>query len=343
MRRLDERLQDIWYGGRKPGLVLRMLSAIYASVVRVRRAAYRRGLLAVRHVGVPVIVVGNVTVGGSGKTPLVIALVEYLRGQGWSPGVVSRGFGRRSRGQREVHPDTSPDEGGDEPVLIARRCRVHVVVDADRVAAAERAQALGCDIVVTDDGLQHYRLYRDLEIIVVDADRSYGNGKVLPAGPLREPSPRHPGGMSSSAIACMQITNGIDGQTGSLDGGIEWHFVLVGDTLAGVDGQTRPLQAMRGQRVHAIAGIGNPRRFFDHLRLAGLQPVEHAFADHYRYAIEDLLFPEKLPIVMTEKDWVKCSAFAPPDSWCLPVRADCSEEFFESVTRVLVTVPVGHG
>ena len=341
MKRLEERLQGIWYGGRKPGLVLRVLSAIYGAVVRVRRAAYRRGWLSVSRVAVPVIVVGNVTVGGSGKTPLVIALVEYLRGQGWSPGVVSRGYGRLSRGQRDVHPDTAPDEGGDEPLLISRRCGVPVVVDTDRVAAAERAQALGCDIVVTDDGLQHYRLYRDLEIIVIDADRRYGNGKVLPAGPLRESSPRHPGGMSS--IPCMQITNGIDGQTDSLEDGIEWHFVLVGDTLAGVDRLTQPLQALRGQRVHAVAGIGNPRRFFDHLRSEGLQTVEHAFADHYRYAMEDLQFPEKLPIVMTEKDWVKCAAFAPPDSWCLPVRADCREEFFKCLTKVLVTAPVGHG
>lgn len=341
MKRLEERLQDIWYGGRKPGLVLRVLSAIYGAVGRMRRAAYRRGWLSVSRVAVPVIVVGNVTVGGSGKTPLVIALVEYLREQGWSPGVVSRGYGRRSRGQRDVRPNTSPDECGDEPLLIARRCDVPVVVDTDRVAAAERAQALGCDIVVSDDGLQHYRLYRDLEIVVIDADRRYGNAKVLPAGPLREPLPRHPGGTSS--IPRMQITNGIDGQTDSLEGGIEWYFVLVGDTLAGVDGRTQPLQALRGQRVHAVAGIGNPRRFFDHLRSEGLQPVEHAFADHYRYAMEDLRFPEKLPIVMTEKDWVKCAAFAPPDSWCLPVRADCGEEFFKCLTKALVTVPVGHG
>ena len=321
MSRFAERLQSIWYGGRKPGLMLRALSVLYGAVVRMRCAAYRHGLLRVHRVGVPVIVVGNITVGGSGKTPLVIALVEYLRAQGWSPGVVSRGYGRRSRSQCDVRADTSPDDGGDEPVLIARRCGVPVVVDVDRVAAARRVAELGSDIVIADDGLQHYRLHRDFEIEVVEAGRRFGNARLLPAGPLRELSSRR---------SDMRITNGTDALTNEWP---EWWFHLVGDTLVGDDGSTRLLETLSGKRVHAVAGIGNPQRFFDSLRARGLETVQHAFADHHSYSPGDLQFDETLPIVMTEKDWVKCAIFAPADSWMLPVRAECRAGFFEELIQ----------
>lgn len=317
MSGIASRLQDIWYGGRKPGLVLRALSALYGAAVRFRRAAYRRGLLRVHRVGVPVIVVGNITVGGSGKTPLVVALVEHLRAQGWKPGVVSRGYGRRSHGQRVVDARTSPEDGGDEPVLIARRCGVPVVVDVDRVAAARRVVELGANIVVADDGLQHYRLHRDFEIIVVEAGRRLGNARLLPAGPLREDPLRD---------ADMRIENGSDELTAERGGPF---FNLVGDTLIGSDGRTESLQAWKGRRVHAVAGIGNPQRFFETLLAHGLEPVEHPFADHHAYHVEDLLFDEALPIVMTEKDWVKCVAFVPMDAWMLPVRAECSKGLLE--------------
>ena len=321
MSRFEARLQDIWYGGRKPGLTLLALSALYGAAVRLRRAAYRHGWLRAHRIGVPVIVVGNITVGGSGKTPLVIALVEHLRTQGWSPGVVSRGYGRRSHGQREVRADTSPEEGGDEPVLIARRCDVPVVVDADRVAAARRVVELGSDIVIADDGLQHYRLHRDFEILVVEAGRRLGNAMMLPAGPLREPASRE---------ADLRIENGTDALS---DEWPSWYFELVGETLVGHDGRTEPLQAWNGRRVHAIAGIGNPQRFFDSLHARGLETVQHAFADHHAYTTDDLRFDETLPMVMTEKDWVKCAAFAPADSWMLPVRAECRAGFFEELMR----------
>lgn len=168
---LERRLHKVWYGDREPNLLLRGLSLVYGGVVGLRSAAYRGGWLRAKHVGAPVIVVGNLTAGGNGKTPLVVALVEHLYSRGWKPGVVSRGHGRRSRGQVEVGVNTLPGEGGDEPVLIARRTGVPVVVDADRVAAARRVVALGCDVVVADDGLQHERLHRDIEIEVVDAMR----------------------------------------------------------------------------------------------------------------------------------------------------------------------------
>lgn len=304
-----------WYGARQPGLTLRALTAVFGSVVHLRRMAYQRGWLQAQRVRAPVIVVGNITVGGAGKTPLVIALVDYLRAQGWSPGVVSRGYGRQSRGQQVVAADTAPALGGDEPVLIARRCRVPVVVDVDRVAAARRVLALGCNVVVADDGLQYYRLRRDVEIEVIDGERRYGNARLLPAGPLREPAVR--------ATACdLHVTNGGDARTG------EWSMRLGGETLVGQDGRAKPLGALVGCRVHALAGIGHPRRFFDGLRQRGLELVEHPFADHHAYRPQDLQFDEALPIVMTEKDWVKCGAFAPPDSWSLPVRAELGDGFY---------------
>jgi tetraacyldisaccharide 4'-kinase len=221
-----------------------------------------------------------------------------------------------------VDAHTSPDEGGDEPVLIARRCKAPVVVDADRVAAAQRAIELGADIIVADDGLQHYRLHRDLEIEVIDGVRGHGNAWLLPAGPLREPFER-------AHDCALRVVNGGEAHEG------EWAQRLLGDTLIGSDDCSLPLSALKGRRVHAVAGIGNPQRLFDGLRAQGLDPVQHAFADHHAYTENDLKFDEALPIVMTEKDWVKCSAFAPGDSWMLPVRAELDQGFFAALTSLL--------
>jgi len=302
---------------------LRALASVYGAVVRSRRAAYRRGWLRVERVGVPVIVVGNITVGGNGKTPLVIALVEHLCAQGWKPGVVSRGYGRRSRHQVVVDAHTDARDAGDEPLLIARRTGVPVVVDADRVAAAKRVIALGCDIVVADDGLQHERLHRDVEIEVVDEARRYGNGFLLPAGPLRE------FGRPDIDLCVFHRTLPAE------DEGAAPGFVLKGDALHSGDGRIESLASWRGRRVHAVAGLGHPQRFFGGLRDHGLDVVEHAFPDHHAYVEEDLYFAERLPIVMTEKDWVKCERFAPANAWCLPVHADCSPGIMDGIDRVL--------
>ncbi len=319
--RLEHWLLQRWYGGVEPGLGLRLLAAIYGFVVGLRQTAYRQGWLRTHRISVPVVVVGNRTVGGSGKTPLVIALVEHLRANGWKPGVVSRGYGRSSRGQRVVDASTRPDEGGDEPVLIARRCNVPVVVHADRVAAARKLIELGCDVVVADDGLQHYRLQRDFEIEVVEAGRRYGNEFLLPAGPLREP-------LGDQLFTCsrMQVRNGTDARPLDWPDGVAgYHFYLIGDSLVNCENRSEPLSSWHGRRVHAVAGIGHPQRFFDSLRLHGLDPVPHAFPDHHVYTADDLQFDEPLPIVMTEKDWVKCTSFLPADAWMLPVQAECSD------------------
>jgi tetraacyldisaccharide 4'-kinase len=318
---MQKYLQQVWYGGREPSFVLRALSGLYGAAVSLRRAAYRKGLLRVHRVGAPVVVVGNFVAGGSGKTPFVIALVEHLCARGWSPGVVSRGYGRRSRGQVVVEASTPPQLGGDEPALIARRTGVPVVVDADRVAAAQRVIELGSNIVIADDGLQHHRLHRDFEIEVVDAGRRYGNARLLPAGPLREPHREN---------VDLRVENGRDAQSEAQSSP---GFRLVGTTLYAKDGRAEVLASWRGRRVHAVAGIGHPQRFFDDLRDAGLEVIGHAFTDHHDYDETDLHFAERLPIVMTEKDWVKCAAIAPANAWYLPVNAECSEELFDMFDR----------
>ena len=322
-------LQRRWYGSDPPGLCLRVLAVIYAAAIGLRRGAYRRGWLRTHRIGVPVIVVGNLSVGGSGKTPLVIALVESLRQAGWNPGVVSRGYGRRSRGLQRVDANTRPSDGGDEPVLIARRTGAPVVVDADRVAAARTLRAQGCDVIVADDGLQHYRLHRDIEIEVIDGLRGYGNARLLPAGPLREPVER--------AQDCdFHVVNNGDAVAAAAN---RYNMQLYGAELVALDATLRKqLHMLSGQRVHAIAGIGNPSRFFGMLRQVGIEPVEHAFADHHAYCAQDFAFAEALPIVMTEKDAVKCAGFALADAWMLPVHAQLADTFLVALFAQLATI-----
>lgn len=326
-------LQRRWYGPATPGLGLRTLTGIYSGVVGLRRTAYRRGWLRTQPIGVPVVVVGNLGVGGSGKTPLVIALVQALRSAGWNPGVVSRGYGRSSRGLQRVDGKTRAFEGGDEPVLIARRTGVPVVVDVDRVAAARELQGQGCDVIVADDGLQHYRLQRDIEIEVIDATRGYGNGLLLPAGPLREPPQR--------ALDCdLHVVNG--GDLSDATAG-RYGMRLRGDELVALDGSSRqPLAAFAGRRVHAIAGIGDPSRFSRRLAQAGIAVVEHAFVDHHAYLAQDFAFAESLPIVMTEKDAVKCAGFSLADAWMLPVRAELPDLFFAALLARLAAIRGKH-
>lgn len=282
------------------------LSRLYG-LLAARRA--RRHAARARPLPVPVLVVGNLTVGGSGKTPVVIALVEALRALGWRAGVVSRGYGGRGRGVREVPVDGDPALFGDEPVLIARRTGAPVVVGRDRVAAAHHLLAKHpVDLVIADDGLQHHRLARDLEICVVDGRRRFGNGRLLPAGPLREPVERLAG-------VDLVLVNGParPGETG---------FDLApGDAWRLADGAVRPLAAFAGTPVHAVAGIGDPQRFFATLAAAGLQVVPHPFPDHHRHRPGELAFGDGLPVLMTEKDAVKCLAFAEPGWHALPVTA----------------------
>lgn len=312
-----------WYGDLPAPLYARLLSMLYAAVTGMRRWLYRRGWRKRRHPGVPVIVVGNLTAGGAGKTPLAIALVEQLRAEGWNPGVASRGYGRADAGKPAwVERDTPSSIAGDEPVLIARHTGARVRVDRDRAAAASALAEAGCDVVVCDDGLQHYRLARDIEIEVIDGRRRYGNGQLLPAGPLREPRER-------AANCDFRVVNTGNGAAAVAPGFGEWPMRLLGDRAVPVRaGRPRPLASFAGHRVHAVAGIGDPERFFSMLRGLGIAVVPHAFADHHRYRAGDFEFGSPLPVLMTEKDAVKCAGFATDVYYSVPVRAELPAAFW---------------
>ncbi|MBA4741195.1 MAG: tetraacyldisaccharide 4'-kinase [Azoarcus sp.] len=299
-------------------LTLLPLAGLFASLAALRRTAYRRGWLPADAPGVPVIVVGNIAVGGSGKTPVVQWLIDVLRVAGFSPGIVSRGHGGSERGPALVPADGDAARFGDEPVLLARVSAAPLVIGRDRPAAVRRLLEAHpqCDVVVADDGLQHYRLARQIEIAVVD-EFQLGNRLRLPAGPLRE-------GLSRLAEADLVFAHGpLSASVRSAAGEVPvFDMRLHGDELVSIDGTRRvALTHFAGRRVHAIAGIGRPQRFFDQLSCAGLEVVGHAFPDHHAYRPEDLAMASDEPKILTSKDAVKCAAFAPPGTWVLPVRA----------------------
>ena len=315
-----------WHDGSTPPLYARVLAALYGNLAGLRRGAYRCGWLRRQRVGVPVLVVGNIVAGGSGKTPLVIALVERLRADGWNPGIASRGHGRDDAATaRWVEVDSHASLVGDEPLLIARATGAKVRVDRDRVAAAHALAAAGCDIVVCDDGLQHYRLARDIEIEVQDARRRYGNGRLLPAGPLREPVER--AADCDFRVLNLGVASAGDAQREAGFG--EWPMRLqVGDAQPLHGGRAQPLSVFAGQRVHAVAGIGDPERFFSMLRDAGIAVVPHAFPDHHAYVADDFAFGSKLPVLMTVKDAVKCAGLTDAQAFMVPVDAVLPEAFW---------------
>jgi tetraacyldisaccharide 4'-kinase len=305
-----EVLNRIWYGNSSLRWGLWPVSAVYLALTRLRRTAYRRGWRPVVESPVPVIVVGNVSVGGTGKTPFVIWLAEQLKQRGRQVGIVTRGYrGKGTDWPRTVAPDSDPEEVGDEPVLLARRTGCPVVAGPDRVACVEALLAQArVDVVLSDDGLQHYRLGRSFEIAVVDGARGMGNGLCLPAGPLREP------------VSRLQEVDAI-----VVNGG-EWGHAGVFRAAAVVtkvyhlkDGALRTLESFRSAPVHAVAGIGNPQRFFELLRDAGLEVDAHPLADHAEIGPEQLTFDEPGAVLITEKDAVKCEHLKPDGVWCVVV------------------------
>lgn len=311
-------LAAAWYGHRRSPWWTWPLAGLYGALIALRRGLYRVGLLHSVHLPVPVVVIGNLTAGGTGKTPLAIALAEALRARGFRPGVVSRGHGGRQREPVLLGNAPMPSEVGDEPCLI-RASGIPVAVGRDRPAAAQLLVADGCDVLIADDGLQHYRLARDAEICVIDGARRFGNGHLLPAGPLREPLRR-------LARVDLRVCNGGTPQPG------EYPMRLVGGEAVTLDGAHRqPLSAFASRCAHAVAAIGNPARFFASLREAGVEVVEHAFPDHHAFAAAELAFGDGLPVLMTDKDAVKCSGFAQPHWWRVPVRAELPAAFFDAV------------
>ena len=318
---LDALLQSVWYGPAWRSLPLWPLSLIFRLLVALRALLYRAGLLPVEHVGVPVIVVGNLTVGGTGKTPVAAWLVRQLGARGRRVGVVLRGYGGSHRGHaRIVTAADDPAQTGDEALLHARRGAHVVVIGADRVQAAELAASLGAEVIVCDDGLQHRRLARDYEIAVVDGGRGLGNRRMLPAGPLREPA-----GRLQSVEAVVVTDRGGAGQAG-----FEVRSPLrvaarlrLGDAVNLQSGERRPLVSFRGPaELHAVAGIGHPAAFFHALRAAGLAVVGHPLPDHAALDAAHLPFPQAATVLMTEKDAVKCSGWAPPGWWWVELEVD---------------------
>jgi tetraacyldisaccharide 4'-kinase len=343
---MEARLVDVWYGDRRRATpLLRSLSWLYGGVTALRSKAYRARWLSSYRVGKPVVVVGNLTVGGTGKTPLVAWLARRLTERGIKVGLVSRGYGRSYDAPHLVQEDSSWRDVGDEPLLLRRHTGCLTVVGRDRVAAAQSLVAHGVDAIIADDGLQHLRLARDCEIVVVDGARGFGNGRLLPAGPLRERT-------SAVRNADLVVINGPPqhgslAATGLVDGSGEPGaasprtvlMTVAASAARRVDGgsEARPLDVFRKSRAHAVAGIGNPGRFFRELRERGIDIIEHAFPDHHPFTAQELDFQDGLPVLMTEKDAVKCREFAKRQFWYVPVAAQFSKVHERAVLHCVLS------
>jgi tetraacyldisaccharide 4'-kinase len=308
--RVAETFNRIWYGDSPLRWGLWPISAAYLALARLRRTAYLRGWRPVVESPVPVIVVGNVSVGGTGKTPFVIWLAAQLKQRGRKVGIVTRGYGGKGTEWPQAVTSTSdPREVGDEPVLLARRTGCPVVAGPDRVACVEKLLAESrVDVVLSDDGLQHYRLGRSFEIAIVDGVRGMGNGLCLPAGPLREPVSR------LQEVDAIVVNGGDWGHAGVFRAA-----AVVTKVYHLHDGELRTLDSFGSKPVHAVAGIGNPQRFFDLLTEAGLDVIAHPLADHADIGLDELRFAEPGAVLITEKDAVKCEHLKPNGVWCVVV------------------------
>jgi len=328
---MEDFVNKLWYPTSKVTLgfallkyLLLPLSLVFALVSALRRSLFKLGLKQTVSLDVPVIIVGNITVGGSGKTPTVIYLIELLRQHGFTPGVISRGYGVKFDGVKLVKASMSAAEVGDEPAMIVARTSVSMAIGADRVEAARvLLEGSNVDIIISDDGLQHYRLKRDIELLILDGERRLGNGCLLPAGPLRE------GAWRQSNVDFILVN-------GKAHAG-EYQMELVPSSLKGVntsiDNSFDPAFNLSGfdksSKVAAVAGIGNPQRFFNTLAGQGFNVAKFCtYADHQAFTLAGILSRVgNLPVIMTEKDAVKCRGFAKDNWWYLPVNAKLAEEF----------------
>jgi tetraacyldisaccharide 4'-kinase len=310
-------VDDIWYGRHPARLALLPFSWLYRAVSAARRAMYASRLLSVYRAPVPVIVVGNITVGGTGKTPLVIWIARKLEEYGFKPGIVARGYRGAARSwPQQVRADSDAVAVGDEALVLARRTGLPVAVGPQRSAdIAALLKHAGVDIIVCDDGLQHYALARDLEIAVLDGVRRYGNGACLPAGPLREPAAR-------LATVDLLVTNGLAAR-----GEFAMRYVASAAHRVGQSQISVPLADFVGREVHAVAAIGNPDSFFELLKRNGLRIKQHVFADHHLFTRDDLAFGDELAVIMTEKDAVKCEHFADARLWYVPIDVELPDVF----------------
>lgn len=321
-----KRLESLWWDRNGFALALLPLSWLFCLLVWLRRLLYRLKIFKTHRLSVPVVVVGNITVGGSGKTPLVIWLAEHFKELGLKPGIISRGYGGSAEyWPQQVLPGSDPAAVGDEPVLIAQRTRCPVSVGPDRVAAALAIQRyLDCDVIISDDGLQHYALGRDIEIVVIDGERGFGNEYCLPAGPLRENASR-------LKSVDMVVSNGTTGPG---------RFIMQLGNIKVVNlldsKQTRKLADFKTeQTIYAVAGIGNSERFFKQLENAGIRIERLGFPDHHKYTEDDLQIAGDAPILMTEKDAVKCRRFAKPNHWYVQVDAQLHDTFAVRINKLM--------
>lgn len=318
-------IESLWYRPRL-GLLTRTLlpfSWLFGVVTAIRRACYRYHIFPSKRLPVPVIVVGNITLGGTGKTPCVIALAKHLTETGYHPGIVSRGVGgKRHREPLIVSRDTSVVDAGDEAVLLARQANCPVVTGVDRAAAAAAllAKFPDCDVIISDDGLQHYRLARDVEIAVIDGSRYFGNDCLLPAGPLRESRKR------------LNDVDYVIVNHGSYEHANAYQMKIEARDWVSLTNQ-QPLSDLN--KVHAVAAIGNPGKFFQSLRQKGYDVIEHVFPDHYPFQAHDFNFNDNLPVVMTEKDAVKCKDFADSRMWYVPISAAFEDGFLNALKMKL--------
>ena len=297
------------------------VSGVFYVLSKIRRSLYHFGIFRINRFNVPVVVVGNITVGGSGKTPIVIKLVEYFKQQGRRVGVVSRGYGgSHTDASLLVNADTNALVSGDEPLLIATQTQVPVMVNKCRSQAVQDLiEQHQVEVVISDDGLQHYAMSRTVEIAVIDGHRRFGNGFFLPAGPLRE-------SLSRLKSVDFVINNG-SVFPGEISAQIKpTHFVNL------ITGEKKPLDFFSHQTCHGVAGIGHPQRFFQTLMQLGVEVQQHEFTDHYQYQVKDLEFDDNHPIIMTAKDWVKCRDFANEKMYYLEIDLDISDDFFTNLT-----------
>ena len=322
---LETLIEKVWYSKNIFSLLLSPLSLIYISIIYLRYTLYQLGLISITKINAPTIVIGNIVAGGTGKTPLVIWLAKYFKDKGFLPGIVSRGYGGTYLSNIElVKPTSNPLLVGDEPVIIARNTNCPVVVAKKRAKGAKKlVEKYNCNIILCDDGMQHYSLARDIEIAVIDGQRRFGNNYCFPAGPLREPKSR--------IFKADLIVSKYNARTCEHKMDYTYHQLVSLNELS----KTIPISDLHGMTVHAIAGINNPDHFFSYLRSHKLELIIHKFPDHYSYTEDDVKFDDNFPVVMTEKDAVKCLNYSSDKHWYIPISAELSKSFVCDLDKLM--------
>ncbi|KPJ96020.1 MAG: hypothetical protein AMJ53_01575 [Gammaproteobacteria bacterium SG8_11] len=329
-------IEKIWYESNPLAILLAPLAWCFCLLVLLRRFCYRAGILKAQKMPVPVVVVGNITVGGTGKTPLVVAIIEHLKRNGFNPGIISRGYGGNAPDwPQTVNANSDPAIVGDEAVLLARRCQCPMSVGPDRPQAARvLLDKHECDVIISDDGLQHYALHRDIEVVLIDGARGFGNKHCLPAGPLREPAQRI---IEADYVIINTVNNATQSTTKNIKMGGEIEMTLHMQAARNLKQSQISIELLEfvNKPVHAVAGIGNPQRFFSQLKNMGIRVIEHPYKDHHGFTPSDVDFDDELPVLMTEKDAVKCLSFAQEKHWYVPVTAQINNDFLQNLAEKL--------